>query len=138
MPEIVIGVLLAIAGIVWRLVGWKYPTESLQLWQLVTYSGVFYLVIGLLRDLYIKYIGKPEACEVRRASEPTMCLESCIGPVVVMAGLAMLLAGVRQAFHPSVPALGIAAGALFAVSGMLKNVVVAFRIEKNHISFIPW
>lgn len=135
MPEIVIGLLLAAAGLVWRF-AFDPPERDVELWLLLTAAGGIYLAIGLVRDVMIKLFVKPgPPC---KAEHPTICLESTIGPIVVAVGLAVLLIGIRFPFRPSYALLIVALGGLFAVSGLLKNVVVSFRIEKNHSSFLPW
>ena len=136
MPEIVIGLLAAALSVVWRF-AWPYRTIDVQFWEYVTYAGAAYLAVGLVRDVLIKLLSKSGG-ELRRAGEPTLCLESAVGPLMVAAGLAVLLAGVKHTFHAPMPYLGVALGALFIVSGLCKDVVLVFRKEKNHSSLIPW
>lgn len=135
MPEIVIGLLLAVTGLVWRF-AFDPPERDVELWLLVTAAGGIYLAIGLVRDVLLLFFVKPgPPC---KAEHPTICLESTIGPIVVALGLTVLLIGVRFPFRPSYGLLLVALGGVFAVSGLLKNVVVSFRIERNHRSFLPW
>ena len=137
MAEIVIGILLIVGAAVWLFTGSVPAPLTVQFWQLVTYSGVAYLAIGLVRDVLIRFLVKrPE--KLRRADYPTLCLESFVAPLVVLAGLGILLAGVRHAFQPTLPALGLALGALFILSGLLKDIVIKFAREKHHTSYIPW
>ncbi len=136
MIEAVLGVLLIAGSVAWRF-AWPYTTLDVHFWQYVTYAGAAYLAIGLVRDILIKLFAKG-GCELRRAGEFTLCLESTVGPLIVAAGLGVLAAGVKHVFHMPLPSLGIALGALFIVSGLLKNIVIVFRYEKNHVSLIPW
>lgn len=136
MMESVLGVLVISGSIAWRF-AWPYKTFDVHLWQTLVYGGAAYLFIGLVRDLYIKLSGKA-GCELRKAAEPTICLESVIGPLIIAVGLIALGIGVKHVFHAPLPFLGVALGALFIVSGLLKNIVLVFRYEKDHISLIPW
>lgn len=138
LPEMLIGIAVIAGSIAWRVGGFAdYPTVEIQFWQLVTYSGAAYLAVGLVRDVIIKIFLKAQ-CPIRKAEHPTICLESTIGPIIVFQGLGVMLAGVRHEYALAAPTLGIVFGALCILSGLLKDLVVTFQREKNHIAFIPW
>lgn len=138
IPEVLIGGLLIVGGAIWRLAfPGTYQVLNVQFWQWLTYSGAAYLAIGLVRDLYLKYAKKP-TCPPVRAGEPTICLESTVGPIIVGMGIAVLAVGVRHVFHTPLPAIVIGLGVLFVLSGVSKDIVIVFRRDPNHISLIPW
>ena len=112
------------------------PRIGVELWQAVTYTGVALLGIGLVRDLYIKFLVKAEA--PKRAGEKLICLESLLGMLLVSSGLALYLLGVARPFEPEAATLGIALGVIFIASDWIKDVVVVFRRKKDHLNLIPW
>jgi hypothetical protein len=134
-PESAFGVLLAVGCGIWRFAAGSPPAPT-ELWQLVAYTGVALLAIGLVRDLYIKFFMKAEA--PKRAGEKLICLESLIGSLLVAAGLGLLGLGVTRPFETEAATLGVFLGGLFVVSDFMKDVVVVFRREKDHLNLIPW
>ena len=137
MPEFAIGLLLIAGGTIWRF-AFSFQEVPLELGELIAYCGAAYLGIGLVRDLILKYSGKPSCEAPKRADLPTICFESFVGPIITAAGLALLVAGVQHPVRPSIPALVITLGVLFIVSGAAKDLVFKFAREKNHRSVIPW
>src|SRR5688572_21721728 len=77
--ETVLGVLLGVGCGAWRFVAGS-PAVAVELWQVVTYTGVALLGIGLVRDLYIKFVVKPGA--PKRAGEKLICFESLVGSLL--------------------------------------------------------
>ena len=133
--EAALGVLVAIGCGVWRFAAGS-PPVVVELWQLITYTGVALLGIGLVRDLYIKFLVKADA--PKRAGEKLICFESLVGALLVAKGLALLGLGVARSFDTEVATLGVYLGALFVVSDLVKDVVVVFKREKDHLNLIPW
>jgi hypothetical protein len=133
--EAALGVIGAIGCGVWRGVGGS-PPIGIELWQLVAYTGVALLGIGLVRDLYIKFFVKAEA--PKRAGEKLICFESLVGALLVASGLGLFGLGVTRPFDTVAATLGIYLGALFVVSDLIKDVVVVFKREKDHLNLIPW
>jgi hypothetical protein len=133
--EAAFGVIVAIGCGVWRGVGGS-PAVGVELWELVTYTGVALLGIGLVRDLYIKFFMKAEA--PKRAGEKLICFESLVGSLLVASGLGLFGLGVTRPFATETATLGVYLGVLFVVSDLIKDVVVVFKREKDHLNLIPW
>ena len=133
--ETALGVLVAGGCGAWRFAGGS-PAVSVELWQLVAYTGVALLAIGLVRDLWIKFFIKAEA--PKRAGEKLICFESLVGSLLVASGLGLFGLGVARPFDTSAATLGIYLGFLFVVSDAIKDVVVVFKREKDHLNLIPW
>lgn len=136
MLEAILGLLVAMAALGARFTGFDRDTD-VELWQYVTYTGAGFLAIGLVRDVLI-LIRRGGARQPKRAGEKLICFESLAGSLLVVAGLALLLASVERQWHPSLSSLGIYAGAIFVASGGTKDVVLVFKREKDHMNLIPW
>ncbi|HZU98114.1 MAG TPA: hypothetical protein VFF73_15530 [Planctomycetota bacterium] len=135
MIEIVFALAIALGALAARLTGHDGDVE-VQLWQLVTYSGAGLLAIGLVRDLLIL---KCRACATpRRAGEVLVCLESVSGVLLVGSGLGLCAASVEKAWHPALSTLGFFVAAVFVASAGAKDVVLAFKRERDHLNVIPW
>lgn len=111
---------------------------EVELGRAIAWTGAGFLAVGLVRDVTIKLSVAPQACPPQRAGEVTLCFESLGGALLVLLGLAALVARVHHALDVATPWVGVWAGALIALSGLTKDVVLAFRLERNHLNVIPW
>ena len=136
MLEAILGLLIAALALAARFTGFDRETD-VELWQYVTYTGVGFLGIGLVRDVLI-VIRRRGARQPKHAGEKLICFESLVGSLLVAAGIALLLADVKREWHPALSSLGIYAGAIFVASGGTKDVVLVFKREKDHMNLIPW
>jgi hypothetical protein len=133
--EALLGGVVIAGSAVWRIAA-ASPIVGVELWQLVTYTGVALLGVGLVRDLWIKFLVK--AAAPRRTGEKLICLESLTGGLCVVAGLTLCGLGVARVFDVAAASLGVYAGVLLVASDFIKDVVVVFRREKDHLNLIPW
>jgi hypothetical protein len=135
MIELVAGLVIALGALGLRLLGHDREVE-VELWQYVTYTGAALLALGLVRDV----LALPCRCQVKphRAGEPTICVESLTGLLLVSSGLALYLLDVSRSWHPALSSLGFYAGALCVVSKRMKDTVLVLRREKDHANLIPW
>ena len=129
-----------VAGAAWFFAA-RLP-HQLAAGEVIAYSSAFLLFQGLLRDLWIKYVAKPEAPAQPRKFA-CMCMESTVGAAGVIAGLTVLLCGIRTSVQLPLffwPALVLVVG---AIGFLIKDLVIDWktwkvRREKDHQSVIPW
>ncbi len=139
--ETVLGSLCAAGGLAASVWMNDPPGISLPLWLAVDAVGAALLGIGLVRDLWLivkaRRAGRSARPERKSADKP-ICLESLLGALLVAVGLVCLATGVQRPMTPSLPVLVTGAGLVFIVSGLIKDVVLVFRIEKDHGNVILW
>lgn len=139
--ETVLGAACIVVGAVAGLTTDAPPAFSVPLWLAIDASGASFLFVGLVRDLWLLVKARRAGRSARRertGPEKPICLESLLGSLVVAVGLVFLALGVRHGFEPGWPGVAIWAGVLLVLSGLVKDVVLVFRIEKDHGNVILW
>ncbi|MGI8907048.1 MAG: hypothetical protein ACR2IE_11225 [Candidatus Sumerlaeaceae bacterium] len=92
------GCIAVCAALVWFLEP-LFP-RMLPAGEILLYGSALLLFQGLLRDLYLMYmVPKPVTCQIKSHSR-CLCMESAIGSIGVVAGVAMLVAmGMNRRVH---------------------------------------
>lgn len=133
-------VLIALAALASAVLGGMFPS-SLSPGILVLTASSMLLGQGLLRDLWVKYGVKAPAHQGQKIV--CMCMESTVGMTGVIAGVAVLFAGVDGNwmlpawFWPAfVAGMGVC-------GFVMKDLIIdidnrSIRREKNHRSIIVW
>lgn len=139
--ETVLGALMIAGGILTSAFIDSPATYRIEFWQTFTWTGIGLLGIGLVRDIWLiikaRRAGKSARPE-RAADEKPICVESLLGSILVLAGLLFLGLDVHRTFEPGWPGILLFLGFLFVVSGLIKDLVVVFKVEKDHGNVILW
>jgi len=140
--ETILGALLIAGGAACLFFERAWPVIGLKFWQGVTYSGVTLLGIGLIRDIGLIVKARRAGVSAKKTREEgadkPICVESVVGAIIVACGLVCLGFGVQRPMRPTVPALVLYLGLIFVISGLIKDLVLVFKVEKDHGNVILW
>ena len=115
-------------------------------------GAVLLLGQGLLRDAWILWAGGagescalPESAEVQNGRKPAtcMCMESTIGTLLIVVGIALLFTPSRRVFHVGRGFWTLFVGTTLVCGLLMKSIVIDWkakrlRIVRDHKSVVFW